>query len=123
MKILCLGLFLRKQGMKLQVNSIPLAHSPHAALLFPGPGAHSLPSPVTVFLRLSGHGAPSPGYCPATAPLSIAPGMPEVCALQPGTLGVDLHRLGQRYLGISDISTLDTGLYAYRAPFRTGVSI
>lgn len=60
---------------------------------------------------LPGHGSPlhSPqhtwGLCPAT-----------------GYLGVDPHMLGQRFLGISDISALDTGLYAYRAPFRTGVS-
>ena len=72
-------------GTKLRVNSIPLAHSPCAALLFPGPGAPSLPSPFTMFLTLSGHGAPSSGYHPATAPLCIAPRVPEVCVLQPGT--------------------------------------
>lgn len=80
-----LGFISRRWGMKLRANGILLPHSPRAALLFPGPDAPSLLSLVAVFLTLSGHGAPSSGYCLATAPLCIPSGMPEVCVLQPGT--------------------------------------
>lgn len=79
------GFISHRWGMKLPANGILLPHSPPAALLFPGPDARSLLSLVTVFLTLSSRGAPSSGYCLATAPLCISSGMPEVCVLQAGT--------------------------------------